>query len=1123
MAQPQRPGWLEELIGVVERLCPDAGKGNRGRGRAGELPEDPTKNARNIGRATADGELGAGWFWIGLDGRPLEDDQIEAAFLAPAEGPKKHKFLVIESLQEGRVLKIRVAEHAPRQGMWLWIPQQPRGLLDSSLLEGLSSITEFGLVNQIAAGRADAIADSSADRKDGPSLNDGQRQAWRACRAPGVHLVWGPPGTGKTMVIAAALQDLMAAGKSVLLVSGTNIAVDNALARAAQAIQPAPGQMVRAGNPHLAEIAGNPAVCLQKLVHDQQQALEHQRVALEKEIAGLTASPARAELEAAQGALANFDPAAYSAAAARQRDHEQLDRQQDDLAKLLRDATGLAQADIQANNRLQLVTKEHSDAGVARQHLNEAAAAQRDLAEFKRAVAMAETAAAKFEGERDRLAADLLEARKNRRFGHGRLKGDVRETEELLRRATERREKARELLRQQAPYLEARIARLEADALPWTAAEMAVLDQRLRDAQLESTRLAEARKAHAQRAQELSARVAELQAKPPVQPGDRDLLNWANGSNLPRRHAELPGLRRRAEDIDRDIARLEKRHEDVLSRMHREGTQVRREIVARAGVVASTLALLRMRPELRDREYDHVLVDEVSFASPPEVIYAASRAREGVILLGDFLQNGPIEPDLFKDSADPLVQRWYFRDCFAFFGITDAESALRNPGCAVLTKQYRFGPVITQLANAVAYGGVLQVAESSSAEQGNQASGDGQAEIVLIDVDGLGDELAGVRPGQKSGKWWPIGALLGKSLAEQRVRQAEEAGEPAANKAGIVTPYAVQQDLVRDILNESDSNECIEAGTSHRFQGREFDTVIFDLVEDGNGWVARSDLAGAPWAVKGLRMFNVGITRAQKRLYLIANGAAVRRADKGPLYAIRRLLEAGKIHLVFAATVLGLPEAPGDDDVASELWHALRGYATLLSLHDEETLPAELAKRIDAARKSVWLWSPWVGQRSTELLPRLIAAQARGVRVHPVVLPRDEVTRYLKPRHEELAVQIPRTVYLRKEHQKIILIDDNLAFLGSMNVLAHRPGSRLEVMALFQSRTLVSELMTHERTDELANPPTCPRCGSRVTLARFSGSVGRLHWHCEADYQGKACDWRKRFTDRPGGRDQSRR
>jgi hypothetical protein len=64
-------------------------------------------------------------------------------------------------------------------------------------------------------------------------------------------------GTGKTRVIAEALRSLMASGKSALLVSGTNIAVDNAFARAVAGIKPRPGEMIRAGNPHLAEIAEN--------------------------------------------------------------------------------------------------------------------------------------------------------------------------------------------------------------------------------------------------------------------------------------------------------------------------------------------------------------------------------------------------------------------------------------------------------------------------------------------------------------------------------------------------------------------------------------------------------------------------------------------------------------------------------------------------------------------------------------------------------------------------------------------------------------------------------------------------------------------------------------------------
>ena len=60
-------------------------------------------------------------------------------------------------------------------------------------------------------------------------LENGQENAYRACLGKGLFLVWGPPGTGKTRVLRSAIGDLLATGKRVLLVSGTNIAVDNAL------------------------------------------------------------------------------------------------------------------------------------------------------------------------------------------------------------------------------------------------------------------------------------------------------------------------------------------------------------------------------------------------------------------------------------------------------------------------------------------------------------------------------------------------------------------------------------------------------------------------------------------------------------------------------------------------------------------------------------------------------------------------------------------------------------------------------------------------------------------------------------------------------------------------------
>ena len=145
----------------------------------------------------------------------------------------------------------------------------------------------------------------------------------------------------------------------------------------------------------------------------------------------------------------------------------------------------------------------------------------------------------------------------------------------------------------------------------------------------------------------------------------------------------------------------------------------------------------------------------------------------------------------------------------------------------------------------------------------------------------------------------------------------------------------------------------------------------------------------------------------------------------------------------------------------------------------------------------------------------------RGVRVNVVTLPSRDVSPQLRARHAELPAQLPHVVFLHKEHQKIIVIDRRLTFLGSMNVLAHRPGGRHEVMALFESPMLVERILDHERIDELSRPPTCPDCGLAVRLA--TAIRGRLRWRCQSpDSSGPApgCGWEQPFRDRPQARNQ---
>jgi hypothetical protein len=1086
---PVRPTWLTELIGVVQELCRVSGRDSIG---------SLTGKARRLGPVQPDVELEAGWFWLGLGGKKsLESDQLEAGYLAPAEGAEQHMYQLIETMQDGNVLKVRVAEHAPAGGLFLWVPGRAPGFLEQSLVDGLSSIQRFDLVSRFSAGQPDPLPAA-------PELNNEQVMAQITCCSPGVHLVWGPPGTGKTTVIAAALQDVIASGKSALLVSGTNIAVDNALDRAAVAIQPKSGVMVRVGNPHLKSIADNPAVCLQKIVLDRQKNLEQQRYQLQEQIGALQSHPDVVRLNDIRALLDGFDLDAYRAAADRVALAAELRRLEGELSELratdaeITEAVQVSDADFR---RLRAVA---AQAEPAKNHLSEATRLDRQADNDDYALEQAEVDVLRLQGQHSGYTAELDAARARRRFGHSHLKNLVRGAARRLQEALDQRDALARRVPQLTAHARAQAQAHRDAAFPATPGSIAQLEADLRQAGERYEQAAARQELRQRRARELSVRIDDARRTAGPSPNDHELVSRAKDLGLPGLLRELPELERRATDVTVKIHELEGEHERVVGRMRSEGAEVKRDIVGSASVVAATLAMARLSPAVREREYDFVIVDEVAFALPPEVLYAASRARAGVTLLGDFLQNAPIVPDQFKNSTTPAIQRWYQQDCFGMFGIQDAASALAASGCVTLARQYRFGPAINDLANAVAYQGVLQAARPDARRQ----------EIVLVDVDGLGEELACVRRAATgSGRWWPVGALLAQALA------AASVADGSVPQVGIVVPYKPQEELVQDLLNQSGASSRIEVGTSHRFQGREFDTVIFDLVEDGRerGWVANGALHGSRYEASGLRLFNVGITRAQRKLYLITNMAAVKKARTGPLRAIQDLRDRREIHVVSAADVLGFPEAPADP-IAGDIWRALRGHATLIDLYDEDILPTELASRFDKALQSIWLWSPWVGRRSEELLPHLRDAQDRHVAVHAVILPRDKVTRHLAARHSELATQVPGTIYLRDEHQKIIVIDRQLTFIGSMNVLAHRPGTRHEIMALFQSATLAQRMLEHERADELARPPECPRCREQVRHVRKVAVDGkrRLSWTCQTE----GCGWIRAFPDRKGTRNQ---
>lgn len=80
----------------------------------------------------------------------------------------------------------------------------------------------------------------------------------------GLRFVWGPPGTGKTSTLAAAVRAMAEVGRRVMVVAHSNAAVDVAMVRIAEMLGDHhlldEGRVLRVGVPHLPEACNTPAI-----------------------------------------------------------------------------------------------------------------------------------------------------------------------------------------------------------------------------------------------------------------------------------------------------------------------------------------------------------------------------------------------------------------------------------------------------------------------------------------------------------------------------------------------------------------------------------------------------------------------------------------------------------------------------------------------------------------------------------------------------------------------------------------------------------------------------------------------------------------------------------------------
>ena len=324
-------------------------------------------------------------------------------------------------------------------------------------------------------------------------------------------------------------------------------------------------------------------------------------------------------------------------------------------------------------------------------------------------------------------------------------------------------------------------------------------------------------------------------------------------------HGQLRVLALRIERLER-VRRLAKLRVTALAAEDREAEA---RAIALARVVLCTLTNTYVSPLLAGQRFDVLIAEEAGMATLPQLFHAASMCDGSAIMVGDPRQLPPI-----VQSDDPAVRRAIGRN---IFDVTVPDPAA-SPIVAMLDVQYRMHPAIGDLVGALFYGGRLLHEAQDVAAITDGAPFPGRAVVV--------EDLKSTCERSARGS-----SRINPTSAERIAELAHEAVRGGATSIAVVTPYAAQATEIRRLLTGRRIAELVECSTIHRFQGRECDVVLIDLV-DAPPMRPSSLVSDAP------NLLNVSVSRARGKLVIVADVAYFEAAGGMIATLLRRAAQA---------------------------------------------------------------------------------------------------------------------------------------------------------------------------------------------------------------------------------------
>jgi hypothetical protein len=427
---------------------------------------------------------------------------------------------------------------------------------------------------------------------------------------------------------------------------------------------------------------------------------------------------------------------------------------------------------------------------------------------------------------------------------------------------------------------------------------------------------------------------------------------------------------------------------------------------------------------------DWLIIDEAGQVSP-EVAGAMFSLAKRAIVVGDEQQIQPVWSVPEQADRTNLERLGLAKNDEAYLALLDkgttasSGSVMRfsrnvslvgEPGQIkkttldrglLLTEHRRCVPQVIAYCNELAYGGLLQPYRKALKDYPWPHMG-------YVHIQGDCQRRGGSRYNHREAE------SVVAWLKENREQLIEHYKEDIEDIVGIVTPFAAQKRLIRQLLKESDF-ASIQTGTVHAFQGAERRLMLFSPVYTASE-------QGIYFFDRNVNMLNVAVSRAKDSFIVIGDMDIFNQAVRTPSGLLARHLFADESNEI---ALLALPvrqDAGDSDDV-----HII----DTLDLHIKT-----LRRAFETAEKRLIIVSPFLRWRAVEAdgIPGLASeAIERGVEVSVYTdLSFNESLdlRAARKAQEWLAEAGANILVCNNIHSKLICIDDKIFIEGSFNWLS---------------------------------------------------------------------------------------